>query len=807
MKRFINPYHFISLSDKPERSQGNPEPEKLTGSITYHLRTKSCLFIPNTSSNRAFSYQPDEQDDPKNEHQLYDFFSCRMLEKDKVYDEDFSSAPVIPGSEIRGMIRSIYETLTNSCLSVLDGERRIGKRTVERFRPAVLKWDENAVYLYDAGNADAVYRNREDFSVRMFRECEIPDGSKVFFRKKDGRERFVKPDVTEMIRASDDNIADGSYLTGYLLKGNNGPDISVNEKSKSKCIQKGKKCIMLRDGRCPGKWNGGTEHCFLAEKHCAHVFFPAEGKRGIPLDETSLASLETVLEQYLKENPDSYREYAASYRAFMKKEADGLPVYYSRLEELGYLMLSPACITREVYRNTIGSLTDSYKKCSMKDREYVCPACRLFGNVGDKGARGSRIRFTDLKPVRQLSDWKEYYTEELLTIDPLAVPHLENTAFYLKKPDPDGDVWFWTYDYYTVRKPDGQVIVKPYQPEIAGRKFYWNNLSGIRTCDKQTALNKTVRAVRPESEFSGEIYFDGISETQLKQLIYILTYTSDGNHGFKLGSGKPLGFGSVELSIVNPEDISVRLLDNHGYHFRHYTEQELEEVQDIVCTDQKSALEKADSAEPEQRKNHPLGLDRGILSSFERITHYPDEETMKQIHYPGTGEKEEEGFQWFMRNTAYYSYDRKTKEVRPDQPAGSPETRIQTKINYGLPPLDSSDLPWLPVIPDAPADSARSRDVTKTRAENTSQSRTKQRQGSGTEGKARILSESRPAGNNNANFLEYDIEILDIPEFAGKKCIVTAHKKVLLSQGMEISVRQYKGRIFNLKGKTGSYLK
>ena len=80
MQRFINPYHFISLSDQPERRQES-EGEKLTGSVTYRLRTRSELFIPNTSSSRAFSYTPDSQDDPRNEHKRYDFFSCEILMK------------------------------------------------------------------------------------------------------------------------------------------------------------------------------------------------------------------------------------------------------------------------------------------------------------------------------------------------------------------------------------------------------------------------------------------------------------------------------------------------------------------------------------------------------------------------------------------------------------------------------------------------------------------------------------------------------------------------------------------------------
>src|SRR5699024_1488928 len=130
MERFINPYNFISLSDAAPQRQDEEKGKRFTGCIKDTLKTKSPVFIPNTSSSKAFAYTPDENDDPKGEHQLYDFFSYNILEPDQRYDEMWFE-PVVPGSEVRGMIRSIYETLTNSCLSVSDGERVISKRTIE----------------------------------------------------------------------------------------------------------------------------------------------------------------------------------------------------------------------------------------------------------------------------------------------------------------------------------------------------------------------------------------------------------------------------------------------------------------------------------------------------------------------------------------------------------------------------------------------------------------------------------------------------------------------------------------------------
>ena len=245
-------------------------------------------------------------------------------------------------------------------------------------------------------------------------------------------------------------------------------------------------------------------------------------------------------------------------------------LYYSQPESIDYVMLSPACITREVYQHTVNTLVDAYQRCSSGER-ILCPACRLFGIVNSEVAQGSKIRFTDLTPSEKAADRKSYYTETLLTLDPLAVPHLENTEFYLKKPvDPDGDeVWFWTYDYYTAKRKDGQVVVKSFQPEISGRKFYWHNLSGVKGCKQKTALNRTIRTVASGSGITGKIYFDGISEKQLKQLLYILTYTSDGKHGYKLGTGKPLGLGSVELYVDSQNDISIRKFHEGVYECTH----------------------------------------------------------------------------------------------------------------------------------------------------------------------------------------------------------------------------------------------
>lgn len=683
MQRFINPYNFIPLSDTPVRRL-ETEKSYYTGSITYHLKTRSRLFIPNTSSDKAFSYTPDEKDDPENKHKLYDFFSYETLEEGKVYDKkEDCFQPVIPGSEVRGMLRSIYETLTNSCLSVVDGKKRISKRTVEHFKPAVLKWENGRVRLYAA--KDTIYRNREDFSDKIYSRLNILDGSKVFFSYSKPKNKFIKPDVIEIYDAARELSSTKKLITGYLLKGNKGPDIASN--NKSKCIAgENKKCVMLQKGLCVGK-NNKAENCYLAEKHCAHVFYIPPTEKGILVNEDSMDTLKVILEHYTKENSASYEEYMISYKNFINNRTEELPVYYSLFNGSEYILLSPACITKEVYKNTVDTLIKDYKKCNSKERK-LCPACHLFGIVNSDVAQGSKIRFTDLLPVKEFQDRSEYYNAELLTLDPLVAPHLENTEFYLKKParsDKDDniegeiEVWFWTYDYYTVKMPDGQVIVKSNQPEISGRKFYWNNFTEISNITQKTPFNQTVRTVRSGIDFTGTIYFDKISKKQLSQLLYILNYTSDGKHGYKLGAGKPLGLGSVELSVEVPEDIFIRIYDENEYHFLSENEKN-----EIIITD----IAKLD-------------FDNRVVEAFEMMTRYLLPNEMKAIHYPKNREKDDEkGFEWTEKNRKYYKYNEKNHLIDIWTKDMYPKFQIQTKLLYEMPSVGQGMLPWLPLDPE-----------------------------------------------------------------------------------------------------------
>ena len=96
---FINTYNFVTAKQYPvpkEVKKGD-----LSGYITCTLRVEDMLAIPDVAQN------PDSQS--------FDFFPA-------------VGKPLIPGSELRGCIRSAYEAVTGSCFSVINSET-LSKRT------------------------------------------------------------------------------------------------------------------------------------------------------------------------------------------------------------------------------------------------------------------------------------------------------------------------------------------------------------------------------------------------------------------------------------------------------------------------------------------------------------------------------------------------------------------------------------------------------------------------------------------------------------------------------------------------------
>lgn len=609
MAKFINPYNFIPIGSKKSGNAGKGE---LSGVIHYSVLTKTPLFIPNTSCDATFETSLEEK-----EHISYDFYSYHNQHPAEKGKKVPCYQPVIPGSEIRGMFRSNFEILTSSCLSSLDSDMLLSKRTMESFLPGLIYRDprtgtytlyaaEDVLWRTEGENNLRTKRNwdaEKDYSLKCYKQEKFKEGEKVCFKKCS--RKMGKP-LAEYVRKYEAN-ADG--FVGYIIKGEDGPQMKHS-----------------RDK------NTGKIRRLSTQKHCCHIF-TLSGKEKVIEKVLSLETLEDVLKEYERNKKSLYTEYADELEAFKKRKGnDYFPVYYSLIADKGEkrIFLSPACKTREIYVNTLKSLAGDMAPC--QDPQNLCAACSLFGTLIRKSAVASRLRFSDLQ-AEEKSQMEEYYYQngKPVTLPELAAPKLNNMEFYVKRPD---HAWFWTYDYYV--DPQGKVHIQ--QGELAGRKFYWHHLiEKVPEAGELTKRNRTVRPVREGCQFQGKIYFDHLTERELNQLIYTVNAGEDGEltkkqHGYKLGAAKPFGLGSIATQV---DSVILR---------SYATEDGTIAVKEVPYT----------AKDPVQY------VDQNPVDYFEKMTNFTSV-AGENVTYPYSKERSESGYEWYTANHA--KYDRVKKKI------------------------------------------------------------------------------------------------------------------------------------------------
>lgn len=670
---YINPYGFVALAEEePERKTIEAweaeEQEHYTGKIVYRLETLSPLFIPDTSN---------KDGKKEEEHKTYEFFS---------YGD---GKPIIPGSEVRGMVRSLYETFTNSCVPFINEKEVFSKRTPEYFKPGILQRTSTGYKLVEVyETADYLYRenNREDFSVKSFLSDKLPqDGSEVYFNQKfmKDRPKYVKP-FAENISLEKEK----RKKTGYLLKGEFGPELAKSRGSKCE------HCPSATKSRCVEEKNA---RCYLLEKHCAHIFTTDSvwnriKKEMVPPTSISVSAnqfrdlserMKLILKIYemkasdeeKKESP--YQEYQKSWERFLNCEQNAIPLYFSKISK-NIIYVSPAKITREVYMNTLVSILEKQGKHQYCDGQTLCPACALFGTVQKEYKRASKLRFSDM-----LAEEREDYYEPLLILAELSSPKVSTAEFYLQKPEDDGGkVLNWTYEYYILMPSDGKPIEKIYMPKLAGRKFYWHSPDTVKLLRSRTIeknkRNKTVRPVKKKVAFVGEVYFEGISKKQLDGLIAVLNLSKEENgnkkYAAKLGAAKPLGLGSVGLSVEKVWIRKIGIEQKTGKFS--YQEKQYEEL----FSNQQGFLssDKITVSRVFEKYCEPIlkFLDMNALKG--KLAYYP---------YALSKDKKEEGFRWFSENRKAARMG-KTGELDLRKADDGPKSRKQTIYHRYMEPAN-----------------------------------------------------------------------------------------------------------------------
>ncbi len=520
-KYFVNPYNFVGLGEKAFRNEtkekGNHfgDDKLLTGVINCVLKTKTPVFIPNITNDNAFekakieSVKTEENIDKNNKerHKNYDFFSYNDLSGKNT--ENDPKEPIIPASSIRGVIRSAFEALTDSCMMTYD--KPVTLRETEPKEPGILEYENGTWKLYEAEKL-----------MLITGECNRDEKTPFKIEKDENNKIYIV--INGKIKYTGDEIM---FDEGDKYRKNVPYNLAEN----------------IGSGDTEGILLLGEP--FIKKHHDSIFTYNDKPKKEVRGDLTrAIEGLTEVLRVY--NDPAVNKNLKKGHRGYCHYSLNGkvkYPVWYKKIGNRLYL--SPACISRTACYTTIPDLLQKhggYDAC--KNYEKVCAACELFGMVGDNSALGSKIRFSDAKLTNESKNKNEYYDIEPVTLDEMSSPKPAAVEFYTKRPN--GNISIWNYDDCCA---NNNCI------EILGRKFYWHSENYNKYYKKAIKPNKrntTIRTVTKDIEFQFNIYYEKITEDELQKLLWILTIGEnkiDGKMCHKIGGAKPLGFGSVKITV------------------------------------------------------------------------------------------------------------------------------------------------------------------------------------------------------------------------------------------------------------------
>lgn len=579
-KNFHNPYNFVPApprkTDDPELGDRKPvghgcyHSDRWTGRISVKLKTITPLLIPDASEMTE-----------NNDHKTY---PVRLGTDGK---------PYLPPTSIKGMLRSAYEAVTNSRLSIFEKHDarlayRMPANTGLQMVPARI--ENGQVCLYPGTSAisrdgkpqGAMYaawlpryeRNSvgtAKFAVK-YPDRSLPEhGQKVeawveeFAKKGKHQNTIFKYWKVKKIVPYGQNL--GNQQTPSTGHGNHQPT--------------GKQMLKIEGYVCVTNKN-------IDRKHDERVFFVQGRPICLPLTNELKQKWRELISNYQDIHKDERKKGLQSPPALNnsrwsrhimggEKEcqlSDGTLCYaYVYKEDGAYQIqdLYPVMITRGLYAKSPESLLNQSLKPATK-KEELSPADRVFGWVNQKG-KGSYKGHLRVHSVTCMSD------DPIATFNqggvPLAIlgqPKPEQGRFYCAddregiplEKGIDKDCAYESSDEQSIR---GRKVYPHHQGLPAG---YWDNPQQDRTqqsmmghyqeyrrpkkdgAEQRDDQNRSMKSwVKVGTEFTFDIDVTNLSDVELGALLYLLTLPDI--HYHRLGGGKSLGFGSVRLDLVESE--------------------------------------------------------------------------------------------------------------------------------------------------------------------------------------------------------------------------------------------------------------
>ncbi len=680
---FHNPYNFVpalprdqvagELGDRQPSGHSSYLPEHWSGRISVKLTTVTPLLIPDAAEMA--------DDDGHKTYPVRLGTDCK---------------PYLPPTSIKGMLRSAYEAVTNSRLSVLEEHNKLLAHRMPANSGLLMvpaRIENNYICLYPGTsrisnngkpqNGDPMYaawlrrwnRNsthQDRHAVTYVGTQQLPELPEHGMRVKFWAEKFVKQNSNGGTIFEYWNVREVVAYSQELGGSPTRSEVYGKHKPTGEEIQKfeGYVCVTGKN---------------ITNKHDERIFFSTEPLEPLSISDEIRKRWSKLIESY-QDNDDFKNGFQCPtalgnmanwsrhfYLSECEKNLEDGTLCYACVRKNGssfeVIDLYPVMISRGLYKQTPSAILDpSLKPAISKDQ--LSPADRVFGwvNQNGQGSYKGQLRVHSVACLRD--DAVDDFGSEEASF-PLAIlgqPKPEQARFYCADDEDGKPLHTGESDLKKKNKGKGYSDEKQ---NLRGRKIYphhkglsnnyWNNPledrtqqqddtnryqeyrrpkhNGAEQLDKQ---NRSIKGwVKPETTFQFEIDVINLSPVELGALLWLLA--SLDIHYHRLGGAKPLGFGSVWLNI-NWEQTDLRLGSDWATFYKSLKPEAAMIGNGLCCIDDfKQAVVSA------YGKGKRFDQVRFISALCNSSKGFYD----ASIHYPRVTQNPTpagEAFKWFVRN-------------------------------------------------------------------------------------------------------------------------------------------------------------
>jgi len=458
----------------------------------------------------------------------------------------------IPGSSIRGMIRSIVEIITYSKVRWVGGEPTFSFRAVAAQNDDPLKGPYRAIMGGNSANVRAGYLHRKGDNW-VIAPARLP--AELRMSEKGGYLK-VKEYVLQNALPGYIELNDPDYRLQYIPVSfdveerkdkNNKPYTAVTRIAPSAARLRYKGTVvcsgnMLETGR-------GAQR--TRRKNQALVLEEIAGKE-IPISKQAVEDYKLSLTSFQKEE---LSDWGGGEWGCLR---DGAPVFFvwtGREKEVVYFGHSPNFrVPVRLPGMDHASNPLDFVPVDLRADELIDCADAMFGWTPESGGTrkdscAGRVFFSDAELLTK--DANLWYSPQPIAPHVLSGPKATTFQHYLvqdRNLGHDADFKDTLAHYGTPRT----------ETQIRGRKHYWHKGSApdieanAKELQHESQLSR-IRPLKPGVRFAFTIHFDNLRDYELGALLWALQPRSSAgeNYVHKIGMGKPLGMGAVQIDHVN----------------------------------------------------------------------------------------------------------------------------------------------------------------------------------------------------------------------------------------------------------------